>query len=138
MAVVRIDWSPEPRPRRSFGLGMTASGLVVAALLWWLLDSQTLPTVVAGVFGIGGLLVAALPEPVGTWLYRIFLGPAWLIGNIVSRILVTVVFYLLITPLGLVLRAFRPDPFGLGPPRESYWSELSGDEPTVERYERPF
>jgi hypothetical protein len=138
VAVVRIDWNPEPRPRRSFGLGMTGSGLVMAGILWWLLDGHTLPMAVAGVFGIGGLLVAALPDPAGTWLYRIFLGPAWLIGNVVSRILVTIVFYLLITPLGLLLRAVRPDSFGLGPPRESYWSKLREDEPTVERYERPF
>ena len=138
MAVVRIDWNPEPRPRRSFGLGMTGSGLVVAALLWWWLDTQTLPLVVAAVFGIGGLLVAALPDPVGTWIYRLFLAPAWLIGNIISRILVTIVFYLVITPMGLALRVARPDPFGLGPPRESYWSDIEGHEPTVERYERPF
>ena len=138
MAVLSIDWSPDRRELRKFGLGLLVSGLIVAALAWWLGQAPTLAAIVAGVAVAGGALTTLAPRAVGLIAYRALMAPAYAIGSVVSRVLVVTFFYACITPLGLAMRPFREDPLDLGPARESYWKPADEVEPTVERYERPF
>jgi hypothetical protein len=42
-----------------------------------------------------------------TWLYKIWMGIAFVLGWIVSRILISVIFYLVLTPVSLLGRLFR-------------------------------
>lgn len=93
---------------RSFGLSVGTATLVMAGLLWW--RAYPRAAAVAGVIGVlliaGGLVApAALRLPSRVW-WRF----AIILGWINSRILLTVFFFLVLTPVGCVLRLVGRSP----------------------------
>ncbi len=106
-------WRPPPPSRgdlRRFGLLFSVLFGALAAYLAWRrgLPAATLPAVISGV-----LLLAAVALPV-------VLQPAWwpwmiaarVLGFVNSHLLLALVFYLLFTPLGLMMRLLGRDPLG--------------------------
>jgi hypothetical protein len=90
---------------RTFGLGVGAVFLLIA--LWMAVKSYAplFPTVLAivGVFlVIGGLIIPQSLRKV----YSIWMGMAFAIGWVVSRVLLTGIFFLVLTPIGFVARLF--------------------------------
>ncbi|MCH8010900.1 MAG: hypothetical protein IIA61_02965 [Candidatus Marinimicrobia bacterium] len=95
------------------------------------LKTQSLTTV-KWLWGIGllflilGFILPSVLRPV----YRLWMLLAYFIGGIVSRVILTVLFYFVITPTGLVLRLFGKDVLDkkFEKNRESYWvkKDLSG------------
>lgn len=87
--------------------------------------------------------VAAVPGwLVPAWMRLLYLGMSYLslpIGFVVSHVVIAAVWYLMFTPIGLVLRAVGYDPLGqkFDPHCKSYWVER-GPEPPVDRYFRQF
>ena len=81
--------------------------------------------VVGWLWGIGllflilGFILPSVLRPV----YRIWMLLAYFIGGIVSRVILTVLFYIVLTPTGLVLRLFGKDVLDqrFEKDRESYW-----------------
>jgi hypothetical protein len=63
-------------------------------------------------------------------IYKIWMLLAFFIGGIVSRVILTVLFYVVLTPIGLVLRLFGKDILDkkFDKRRKSYWvkKDLSG------------
>lgn len=55
--------------------------------------------------------------------YRIWMGAAFTIGWTVSRVMLIILFYLVITPIGLIARLFRKEFIDLKMkrPQDSYW-----------------
>jgi len=73
-------------------------------------------------------LVLCIVRP--TWFrgfYRAGMAVSFYVGQVVSRILLTVLFLLVVTPLGLLLRLFGKDLLQLKrkPAKESYWETVS-------------
>ena len=83
-------------------------------------------------FLILGFTFSSVVRPV----YMIWMLLAYFIGGIVSRVILTVLFYFVLTPTGLVLRLFGKDVLDkkFEKNRESYWvkKDLSGR--TKEQY----
>ena len=83
-------------------------------------------------FLILGFILPSVLRPV----YRMWMLIAYLIGGIVSRVILTVLFYVVLTPPGLVLRLFGKDVLDqkFDKRLESYWvkKDLSGH--TKEQY----
>lgn len=127
--------SPE-KLNRSFGLVM-AGGFVALALLRLLVTG----TVAWWLIGLGGAFCAA-----ALWVSHTLtpLRAAWMklasvLGFVNQRILLTILFGLLITPIGLLLRLLGKQPIrlhveGAG----SYWRMRRADEFTASRMERQF
>ena len=98
--------------------------------------------VVGWLWGIGllflilGFILPSILRPV----YRIWMLLAYFIGGIVSRVILTVLFYVVLTPTGLVLRLFGKDILNekFDKRRESYWvkKDLSGH--TKEQYRKMY
>jgi len=88
----------------------------------------------------------ALAAPIG-WavpatMRVLYLGMSHLglpIGFVVSLVILTAVWYLVFTPIGLVLRLAGYDPLGrrFEPQRDSYWVERR-TQPAVQRYFRQY
>jgi len=120
MKIVSINFHPEPRQLRQFGL----VALVAIPLLCWLWSggSQAV-TAVGAALGVGcGVLGLALPralKPVFILLSLV----AYPIGLVVSELLILIVFVGLFVPVGLVFRLLRRDVLNLGfdPHAETYW-----------------
>jgi len=70
-------------------------------------------------------------------LYRVWMGLALVLGHAMTRVLLTLVFFLLVSPIGLVRRALRRDPIEKSAASDlpSYWIRR-GDVPATERLER--
>ena len=136
MSLVSISWRPSPKELRKFGLVVMIGLGIIGAVFQFLLNNVTAAYgvyIAAGVLGIPALtgLPIALP---GYWLW---MGIAFVMGNIMGRVVLGVVFYGLITPMGIVRRIFN-DKLQLRPRNaSSYWRDIpAGDE--TSRYERQF
>jgi hypothetical protein len=94
---------------REFGL---VTGGVVAALFGlffpWLLEFSLplWPWVVFAVLGGLGLVAPNSLRPVHYWWMRF----ALLLSKITTPIILGIVFYLLVTPMGFIMQMFRKDP----------------------------
>ena len=120
------------------------SALLVAAVLlavaaWNLYRGRTTVVVIFGALG-GGLVVAGLLVPVAARAFHV----AWMrfavaLGHVNSRILLTLVYYLVVTPYGIVSRLVRRDPLRRrGRAEESYWVERKTTRQAREGFERLF
>ena len=94
--------------------------------------------VVGWLWGIGllflilGFILPSVLRPV----YRIWMLLAYFIGGIVSRVILTVLFYVVLTPTGLVLRLFGKDVLDqrFEKDRESYWIKKDLSDHTKDQY----
>jgi hypothetical protein len=61
------------------------------------------------------------------------------IGWVMSHLILAIIYYLVLTPVGLVLRALGRDPLHrrFEPEAKTYWIDR-GEEPAVERYFRQY
>ena len=122
---------------RKFGLTVGGIFVLLAAVSWW--RGHVLPPAVMG--GVGGTLVALglvaprLLGPVEHWWMR----GARVLGEVNTRIILTLLFYLVVFPVGWVLRWFR-DPLDrtLDDGRPSFWVKRETGPVDRARYEQQF
>ena len=120
------------------------SALLVAAVLlaiaaWNVYRGRT--TVVVVFASLGALLVVAglLVPPAAKAFHKAWMRLAALLGHVNSRVLLTLMYYLVFTPYGLASRLFGRDPLRRrGRASESYWTERKATRQTRERFERLF
>ena len=97
------------RLQREFGL--LVGGVLVALGLWWLhrgkFPSLRTAFLVAG--GLLGLLGAVAPRALAV-PYRAWMGFAEILARIVTTVVLAIVFYLVVTPIGLFKRLRGWDP----------------------------
>lgn len=125
------------KSQRQFGLVMAAA-LTVIALARWALHGDTGPWLFAGA---AVLLVLGLVAP-GTlrplfWAWMQF---ALALNWVVTRILLTIAFFALITPTRLVLRLLGKDTLhrAIDPHAPSYWEPAEEQPSDPEAYRRQF
>lgn len=134
MALVQINWRPDSGDLRRFGavilIGFCLIGLAQYFWPWTWPFSQNRTTglaficigLLAGGLGLTGTK-AAMP------VYWLWMGFAFVLGNIMGRVVLGVVFFLAVTPLGLIGRLIGRDKLQLKKRGErSYWKELGGDD----------
>lgn len=110
-----------PRRRlRRFGLTMAAATAVIGAVIRWKGHAGWIYPVGAAVgFGAASLFAPSALRPVE----RAWMKLAEILGAVMTFILLTLTFFLVITPLGVALRIFRKDLLGVKVERTaaSYW-----------------
>lgn len=118
---------------------LLVGGVLLAIAAWNVYQTRPMVYWIAG--GLGGLLVligvasAAASRAFHTGWMRF----AAVLGWINSRILLSVVFYGLLTPTGLVRRLLGRDPLDRrGPSRPSYWNPRTKTRQSKEQFERQF
>ena len=122
--------STETNEIRKFGLIAMAFFGTIAALALWREKSFAL-----GVFSLlfmAGVLFALVPGPM-TPVYRTWLRISHRIGQVSTAILLTLTFYLAVTPMALLRRVFggAPLPLRPDPKSDTYW--VARDEPVQPR-----
>ena len=136
-----INWKPGPRELRSFGKVIALGFPIIAALLGASarLRSHVWPAWTLWLGGIGlavGLASVLVPRAARP-LYLVWMMAGCCIGLIVSNVALAAIYFLVVTPIGLVLRLAGRDPLrrAIEPGRASYWEDApkSGD---AERYFR--
>jgi hypothetical protein len=124
MALIEVNWNPPRNQLRQFavlflifigGLGTILyfkdKPLIVSEILWNL----------AWIVGLAGLIFPPLVRPV----FVVMMAVALPIGFVVSTILMLIIYFLIMTPIGLVMRLFGYDPMRMRPAAgaERFWIE---------------
>jgi hypothetical protein len=135
--IATLDTSP--RALRQFGLVVGGVFAAIAAVLaWrsgWALGPWTL-----SLSGVGGLLVLlglVAPRTLRR-VYRGWMGLAVVLGFVMTRVLLTAVFVLVVLPIGLALRVVGKELLDRGPDGEtaSYWKPKAYADPSSKRLEK--
>ena len=109
-----------PAEGRKFGLTVGAAFLVLAAIMLW--RDHAIPMRVFG--GLGIALTAAgavIPGRLGP-VYRAWMGLALAISKVTTPVFMGIVFFVVITPAGLVMRLFGRNPIRHREVNRSYWA----------------
>ena len=114
-------WNKSGKEYRKFGVSVGIVFIILAAISFW--RGGTTGAEILGV--IGGLLLLAgliLPELL-TVPYFLWMSMADGLMWFNTRLILIIVFYLVLTPIGLLMRAFgkRPLDLKIEPGRKSYW-----------------
>ena len=123
---MKLKLKEEPKEWRK-AAWMSALGLaLLSSLLRW---RRVLPVAAWGLIlcGLAALAVAAAARP--RWFrgyYRFSAKLGFALSQAAGRAVLAVLFFLVVTPLGLILRMLGKDPLRLRRPvgAESYWSEV--------------
>ncbi len=122
---------------RVFGFVFTAVFAIVAA--WPLLNAQAPRWWAAGLAGAFALVAVVRPALL-SGLNRAWMKFGLLLGHIVSPIALGVLFYLVFTPIGLLMRLAGKDPLQLRRSAEatSYWRQRDPPGPPPESMGQQF
>lgn len=137
MAMLEINKNPSAKELVWFGLLLVIFAGGVGSWLFW----GGSPFAGKLVWGIGGGLAAvffAVP-PLRKPIYLGWLYAAYPIGYVVSHVIMGVIFYGVVTPVGLLVRTFGKDPLdrAIDKNAKSYWvPHTTGREPS--RYFKQF
>jgi hypothetical protein len=104
---------------RRFGLTVGSAFLVLAAIAWWRANAIAMTGLgaIAASLVIAALLVPSHLVPVERQWMRL----AHLISRVTTPIVMTVLFLLVLLPVGLLRRTFGGNPLVHAPKESSYW-----------------
>ena len=139
MAVIEVNRNPSRRELNQFGFIWLGFFLLVAVGLWLKLHSPVVSIALAAI----AVVVPVVGWAVPSFMRVVYVGLsylAWPIGFVVSHVLLGAVYYLLVTPIGLIMRATGYDPMHrrFDPEASSYWIERDGGERDPRSYFRQF
>ena len=135
MNLVKIDWSPDRKALKGFAVGMIVFAVLIGAFSIW--KDRSALKVLAGILVAAGCLSWAFPDIVGRPIYKAWMGADFAISIVVSNAVNVIIFYGMITPLGLLLRALGRDSLRLKRGAGSYWVTVTMPTDT-DQYERLF
>ena len=125
--MIAIQWNPSTKQLRQFaGIWFPA----FCGLVGWSIGQKTghwsgveIGWVLAGLLSVGGLILPALIRPIFVGLILL----TFPIGWVVSHLLLGLIFYGVVTPIGLILRISGHDPLQLKKPGgNSVWKTSIG------------
>ena len=125
------------RDLRKFGL-MVGGVFAAVALLFWLRHKPVYPYFL----GVGAMLIAfgAIWPRALKYIYIAWMSLAFVLGFIMAHVILTLFFFLVVTPIGLVARLFGKDflRLKLNKAASSYWIPREPKVQTAADYERQF
>jgi hypothetical protein len=124
-----VNWRPDRQDCRAFAkswiVGFPAIALVLAALVRWRTGAWVeWPWWVATLGFAVGVVCLVSPAFAGP-IYVAWYAIGGTIGFVVSNLFLIATFYLIVTPIGLVLKCLRKDSLDRRPDRavQSYWKD---------------
>jgi hypothetical protein len=125
---------PNAAEVRRLGAVFLAASVLLFALSAWKARAGHWPwqTAAAGLFAILGLLCLGLGKR-ASGIHRAWTALGDALGRIVSPVVLAILYFLVVTPFGLLSRLRRSDALGLkpDPKADTYWRE-----PAVKRTDR--
>lgn len=109
---------------RKFGFTVGAAFLVLGAFVWWR-GHLTMATVFGSLGGALSLLALAIPTRLGP-MQRAWMGLAHLISKVTTPIFMGVVYFVVITPISLLMGLFGKRPLRVRT-GSTYWQSRPAD-----------
>lgn len=127
----------ERRDLRKFGITMCIALAVLAALLFWRGK---------GIYVYAGLLspvflILGLAAPVVLWpVHKVWMSLAYVLGWVMTRVILSLLFFLGITPVGVLGRLFGKKflDVGMQDSRKTYWIRRDQEDHDPARYEKQY
>ncbi len=138
MGILRINRQPSRLQLNLFGAGwLVVFGMIAAA--GYGCGASTTAFLAAAIAAVSVPLIGWMVPPFMRAVYLGSVYAAWPIGFVVSHSVLAGVYYVVLTPTGLLLRRVGHDPLGRRFNRGvgSYWEPREGP-PAAERYFRQF
>lgn len=125
MALIEIRLNPSGRELKWFGLVVLLFFGLIGALVLWRAGSPRAASIVWSV-GAGLVVVFYTARPLRLPIYLAWMYAVYPIGWLVSHTLMGVIYFLLITPIAILMRLFRVDPLHRRLERDAptYWVDL--------------
>lgn len=122
MAVIEMNWRPSNRDLRVFAVVQ----LIVACVAAWMLHRRWHWDFVAFglvIVSLGGLVVGMITPQILRLPFVVWMLAAFPIGWFMSHVLLGIVYYGVVTPIGLILRLRGRDSLQLKPQADAstYW-----------------
>ena len=138
MSMVAINWKPQAGELRKFGISMLVGWGLVGALFYFVFKYTLTAYIMwgaGGTLGILGLTGTALALP-GYWVW---MGFAFVMGNIVSRIFMFLLYFGPVLITGLLQRMTGRDRLRLKKKDyDTYWVDMTPPAEELERHERQY
>jgi len=133
--IKQIDISDSAVKKTGLTVGVVL--ILISLLLWWLDKSSFIYfSIVGGLFVILTFIVIPVLRP----FHKLWMTLALLMGFVMSRVILTILFYLVLTPIGFVARIvgkkFMPLDFDKN--ASTYWEKRSVTAKQKIDYERQF
>jgi hypothetical protein len=122
---------------RIFGITMGIILLIIAAFLFLKeKDSFQLFIYIAGSFISLGFLIPIILKPI----YLVWMIFAVILGWFMTRVIISLLYYIIITPIGLFLRIIGKDLLDLKEKKnkKSYWNIRNSEDEQNQNYEKQF
>jgi hypothetical protein len=122
---------------RKFGLTIGVFLMVIAGFLFWRGKESFEILLVSGfVLFVLGLVIPVVLKPI-YWIWMIL---AVILGWIMTRVILSLLFYIVITPIGIFSRLFGSKFLDLKweKSKDSYWNTRTTKQRNNEEYERQF
>lgn len=125
--------------RQARKTALIVSGVLVLLSAWNFYRGRMTVGIVLGSLGLALLLIGLLLPALARRFHLYWMKLAVALGYLNSRVLLSLLFYLVLTPYGLVLKLFGRDSLNRRKKgRESYWIERENSRQTREQFERLF
>lgn len=127
----KINWNPNSADLRKFGLTILIGFGMIGALVFFKGHRDAGVSIWAISSAVAFL--AILMPPMARPFYLVWMGIALIIGSVMSRVVMGVIYFLLITPVALLFRVIGRDALqrrGGAKGKSTYWNEhpkISGD-----------
>ena len=106
--MIEIDWNPDRRALRKWGVAMAAAMSVVGSLFhfvdWGVFRAGHGMAPFMWGFGAAALVTAGTGSRLGRPVYLAWMGFAWFAGTALGLIALAMVFYGVVTPMAIVAR----------------------------------
>ncbi len=145
--IATVNRNPSASELHKFGWAMVLGFGILGGLLWylgpdpngfaWVDAGAQHVAIVCWILGPALLAIAHLPRSVAVPIYVGWMSAAMFLGAIMTAVLMTVLFIVLL-PVFSLIRFADPLRMKLKPADESYWEDHRHHESTLERTARPF
>ena len=138
--MIKINTDPSRKQLRWFAaLWLPLFGIMVGAMLVWRAQATTAAQWVWGATAVAAVLSLISPT-IARWVFLGLSYASFPIGFVVSWIALTALYFVVLTPIGLVMRLSGRDPLRLKPEpgAETYWTPRRNRETDASRAFRQF
>jgi hypothetical protein len=110
MSLLEINWNPEKKELRQFGLIAIVVLGAAGIILRFVFGAAVILAVLAGAAGLAIFLVTLVSAKAGRIIYLGLTFAALPIGLVISVLLMATFYFLVLTPVGLVFKLLGRDP----------------------------
>ncbi|PIQ90412.1 MAG: hypothetical protein COV71_04105 [Candidatus Omnitrophica bacterium CG11_big_fil_rev_8_21_14_0_20_41_12] len=121
---------------KSFGITMGVAFLVISSILFFKHKSVVAYVIVSAVFFLIAIVIPKLLKPLYIFWMRLALVLSW----VNTRLILFLLFYLIFTPIGLIIKILRIDLLDrkIDKTKGTYWKDKEKKEFGLASYERQF